>query len=190
MRACVRACCAMLRWCDAWSGGRATGTGREEGAAGGKTLRVWGGGARGEDPRAWAAPRLIALPWLPTAPSHAAAAPAEQAYFILDEVLLAGELQEPSKKARRGWGGVGGGGGKQARGLAPLRRSPRRPRRPRAVPPLDGCLCWCPSGLGPLPLRACVQAVARVIEAQDALVEQAKMGMGPEGPLQVSGPRG
>ena len=110
VRACVRACCAMLRWCDAWSGGRATGTGREDGAAGGKTLRVWGGGARGEDPRAWAAPRLIALPWLPTAPSHAAAAPAEQAYFILDEVLLAGELQEPSKKARRGWGGVGWGG--------------------------------------------------------------------------------
>jgi AP-1 complex subunit sigma 1/2 len=56
-----------------------------------------------------------------------------KAYFILDEMLLAGELQEPSKRA-----------------------------------------------------------IAKAIEAQDQLVEQAKLGLPPEGSLQrdFSGPRG
>lgn len=55
-----------------------------------------------------------------------------KAYFILDELLLAGELQEPSKKV-----------------------------------------------------------VTRAIEAQDALVEQAKAGtLQPDGPVSLSAPRG
>jgi len=54
-----------------------------------------------------------------------------KAYFILDELLLAGEVQEPSKRV-----------------------------------------------------------VGRVIEAQDQLVEQAKMGGVPERPIVITGPRG
>ena len=71
-----------------------------------------------------------------------------QAYFMLDEMLLAGEMQEPSKKAS----------------VADFR------------PPV-----MLISNVALADLAVCMQAITRVIEAQDQLVEQAKVG-GPPAP--------
>ena len=71
-----------------------------------------------------------------------------QAYFMLDEMLLAGEMQEPSKKAS-------------------------------AQQDLATCRGGCCVALTDVAGR--MQAITRVIEAQDQLVEQAKVG-GPPAP--------